>query len=84
MDIDPGLIDWLLDGDAAVRCQVHRDLPDADPATVAAERARVATSGWGARLLAEQAPDGTWAGALYRPRALRVLRWWDTQRCEPQ
>jgi hypothetical protein len=29
---------------------------------IAAERARVATEGWGARLLALQAPDGRWGG----------------------
>ena len=29
---------------------------------VAAERARIATEGWGARLLELQAPDGLWAG----------------------
>jgi hypothetical protein len=29
---------------------------------VAAERAKVATQGWGARILDSQAPDGTWGG----------------------
>lgn len=31
------------------------------------ERAKVVTQGWGARLIAEQSPDGTWAG-LYSPK----------------
>ena len=37
------------------------------PDEVAAERAQVATEGWGARLLAEQADDGRWDGGTYRP-----------------
>lgn len=58
---------YLLDGDPAIRWQVLRDLTDASPDEVAAERARVATEGWGARLLAEQAEDGRWDGGTYRP-----------------
>jgi hypothetical protein len=61
---DPAMevLDWLLDGDPAIRWQVMRDLAPAPPDVVAAERARVATEGWGARLLALQAPDGRWGG----------------------
>ncbi|MDN4614182.1 hypothetical protein P5G50_06915 [Leifsonia sp. F6_8S_P_1B] len=58
---------WLLDSDPALRWQVLRDLTDADAATVAAERARVATEGWGAQLLALQDADGRWDGGTYRP-----------------
>ncbi|WP_239090453.1 hypothetical protein [Asanoa iriomotensis] len=32
------------------------------------ERARVATEGWGARLLTEQSPDGNWGGGVYTPK----------------
>lgn len=39
-----------------------RDLVDAPDEDVAAERARVAGEGWGARLLALQRPDGQWEG----------------------
>lgn len=42
-----------------------RDLTDASPGEVDAERARVATTGFGARILAQQAPDGTWGGAAW-------------------
>ena len=42
-----------------------RDLTDEPAEVVAAERARVATEGWGARLLALQAPDGLWAGNAF-------------------
>ena len=65
------VIDWLLDSDPAVRWQVLRDLTDAPAEVVAAERARVATEGWGARLLAERDPDGQWAGGACFPAGWR-------------
>ncbi len=61
------VLDWLLDSDPAIRWQVLRDLADAPQDVVAAERARVATDGWGARLLARADPDGQWAGGAYFP-----------------
>ena len=61
------LLDWLLDADPAIRWQVLRDLADAPAADVAAERARVANEGWGARLLALQGPDGQWEGGALFP-----------------
>jgi hypothetical protein len=54
--------DWLLDSDPAIRWQVMRDLTDEPADVVAAERGKVATEGWGARLLALQGPDGKWGG----------------------
>jgi hypothetical protein len=48
-----------------------RDLTDASDEEVATERARVATEGAGARLLALQAPDGRWGGAAWN-------RGWDS------
>jgi hypothetical protein len=62
---------WLLDSDPSIRWQVLRDLTDAPASEVAPERARVAAEGWGARLLALQAPDGTWGGAAWN-------RGWDS------
>ena len=56
------VIDWLLDSDPSIRWQVMRDLADEPADIIAAERARVATEGWGAQLLALQEPDGRWAG----------------------
>ena len=44
-----------------------RDLTDEPPGAIAAERARVATGGWGARLLALQGEDGQWAGGACFP-----------------
>ena len=51
---------WLLDSDPAIRWQVMRDLTEEDEPVVAAERARVTTEGWGARLLDSQSPRGQW------------------------
>ncbi|MFN8547466.1 MAG: hypothetical protein U0527_05715 [Candidatus Eisenbacteria bacterium] len=59
------VIDWLLDSDPAIRWQVMRDLVDSSPAEIRAERARVADEGFGARLLALQAPDGCWGGTAW-------------------
>jgi hypothetical protein len=59
------VIGWLLDSDPSIRWQVMRDLTGAPAHEVAAERARVATEGWGAQLLALQGADGSWAGAAW-------------------
>src|SRR5215471_1619242 len=59
------VIDWLLESDPSIRWQVMRDLIGASAGEVAAERARIATEGLGARLLALQAEDGRWAGAAW-------------------
>jgi len=42
-----------------------RDLIGAPAEEVAAERAKVATEGWGAQLLALQGADGSWAGTAF-------------------
>ena len=54
------VMDWLLDSDPAIRWQVMRDLTHEPADVVAAERAKVATEGWGAQLLALQDADGQW------------------------
>jgi hypothetical protein len=61
------VLDWLLDSDPAIRWQVLRDLANAPAEVIAAERAWVATEGWGARLLALQGDDGQWAGGACFP-----------------
>ena len=58
----PAHLKWLLDSDPAIRWQVLRDLTDESPAAIAAERARIATEGWGAKLLAAQSRAGNWGG----------------------
>ena len=47
-----------------------RDLADAPFGVVAAERARVASEGWGPRLLDQQRPDGNWGDGVATPL------WW--------
>lgn len=63
--LQSSIIAWLLDSDPSIRWQVRRDLLDALAEEVAAERAKVATEGVGARLLALQEPDGRWGGAAW-------------------
>lgn len=62
------VMEWLLDSDPSIRWQVMRDLLDEPDEVVAAERSRVASQDWRARLLDLQAPDGQCA--------LRVLDWY--------
>jgi hypothetical protein len=57
--------DWLLDSDPSIRWQVMQDVIGAPADEVAAERARVATEGAGARLLSLQDADGRWNGAAW-------------------
>jgi hypothetical protein len=53
-------LDWLLDADPAIRWQAMSDLARVPADQVALERARVATEGWGPRLLALRREDGQW------------------------
>ena len=53
-------VNWLLDSDPAIRWQAMRDLTDASPAAVAAERSRVPHEGLGAEILGRQESDGSW------------------------
>jgi hypothetical protein len=73
-------LDWLLDSDPAIRWQVLRDLVHAPADVVAAERARVASEGWGARLLALQGEDGQWAGGACFPGN---FKWSDENHGQP-
>ncbi|HSM77868.1 MAG TPA: hypothetical protein VLT57_09595 [Bryobacteraceae bacterium] len=69
----PACLKWLLDSDPAIRWQVMRDLTGETPAAIAAARSRVATEGWGARLLALQSPAGNWGGPKEDPGLLVTL-----------
>lgn len=72
----PGdVIDWLLDSDPSIRWQVMRDLLGARISDWAAERARIETVGWGAKLLALQDEDGQWAGGSFVPRGFTARDW---------
>ena len=74
-----GAIQWLLDGDPAIRWQALRDVVGAAERTVERERKKVARDGgWGARLLARQDPEGTWAGGLSSDGGLYSPKWIST------
>ena len=69
-------VSWLMDSDPAIRWQVLRDLTDAPADQVATERARIATEGWGARLLALQRSDGQWEGGEPTFTSDKAAEWW--------
>ncbi len=71
------VLQWLLDSDPSIRWQVMQDLTGAPAEEVAAERARVATDGWGAWLLARQESNGRWGGDPDNPEwtCLLSLLW---------
>jgi hypothetical protein len=61
-------IDWLMEGDPAIRWQTMRDLLEKPDVEWQEEREFVAKAGWGAHLLSMQDPRGTWGGGLYSPK----------------
>jgi hypothetical protein len=58
----PAHLKWLLDSDPAIRWQVMRDLTGEAAEAIVEERARVASEGWGSRLLALQSAAGDFGG----------------------
>ena len=69
------VIDWLLDSDPSIRWQVMLDLTDATESERTAERAKVETEGWGARLFSCQDEDGQWAGGAFLPAGFEPREW---------
>ncbi len=84
------VLEWLLEGDPAIRWQTLRDLQAAQDPEVRRARERVAEEGWGARLLSHQDPEGTWAGKMYSPKwtsttyTMLLLRRMGLPRTHPQ
>lgn len=68
MVVSETVMAWLLEGDPAIRWQVRRDLTDEPESSWRLDRKRIASEGWGARLLGHQDAVGTWAGGLYGPK----------------
>jgi len=67
--ISDDTINWFMEGDPAIRWQVMRDLLDASPRQWKREQAKVATEGWGRRLLDCRDPaTGMWGGGIYTPK----------------
>ena len=76
--IDSSAIGWLLGSDPSIRWQVLRDLLGAPEPEWRAERAKVETEGWGARLLSCEDQDGQWAGGAFFPKGFTAQEWRDT------
>lgn len=64
------MIEWLLDSDPSIRWQVLRDIVGANRETVTRERQKIATEGWGFKLLSFQDAAGRWGGQLYNNKWL--------------
>lgn len=67
--------EWLMSSDPAIRWQTMRDLLAADEPEWRAERSRVESDGWGARLLSLQDDDGQWDGGAFFPAGLTREEW---------
>ncbi len=72
------VLEWLLESDPAIRWQVMRDLTAAPASEVAAERARIAKEGWGARVLALQREDGQFDGGVPTFKTEAGEKWWQS------
>jgi hypothetical protein len=72
MSATDSTINWLLDSDPSICWQVMRDLTHEPAESVAAERAKVATEGWGAALLAAQSEAGIWGSHPRLPESLTM------------
>jgi hypothetical protein len=59
------VLEWLLEGDVAIRYQVHRDLLGEDRPDL---RARIAAEGWGSAFLSRRGPGGHWGRGFYQPK----------------
>jgi hypothetical protein len=59
------LIDWLLEGDIAVKYQTYRDLLGEDRPDL---QKRIATEGWGVKFLSFRQPEGHWGQRFYQPK----------------
>lgn len=68
MELENNIIQWLMEGDPAVRWQTQRDLLSESTEVYENERALTSTSGWVNRFLELQDPEGTWGGGLYSPK----------------
>ena len=75
---DDRVIQWLLEGDPAIRWQALRDLVGVPGRAVERERRKVAREGWGARLLARQNSDGRWGGSRSSDSGLYSPKWIST------
>jgi hypothetical protein len=66
--VDAGNLDWLMQGDPAIRWQTMRDLLDAPVEEWQAEQHKTVVEGWGSQLLSCQNLDGGWGEGAYSPK----------------
>jgi hypothetical protein len=62
------VLHWLMAGDPSIRWQTMHHLQDLPAKRWQAEQHLTLSKGWGARLLALQAPDGSWGDGIYSPK----------------
>lgn len=65
MNRSDSVIKWLLSGDVSIQYQTHRDLLGDDKPDL---KQRIATEGWGAKLLSLRSPNGHWGRDFYQPK----------------
>ena len=68
-------VEWLLAGDPAIRWQVMRDALERPADEWMAERAKLESEGWAARLLSLEDQDGQWAGGSFLPANFEPREW---------
>jgi hypothetical protein len=73
MKLDPKVIDWLMEGDPAIRWQVMRDLQEKPEKVWRAEQARVATEGWGKEFMRRQQANGAWPAGRWTETTWTLL-----------
>lgn len=59
---------WLLKGNVSIVYQLKRDLLGADTSELSSLQNRIATEGWGFKMLKARKPDGHWGWGFYQPK----------------
>lgn len=62
------IINWLLEGDIAIKYQVHRDLLDTDFITLLDMKAQVNQGDYAKKFLSKQHAKGHWGSGFYQPK----------------
>ncbi len=65
MKIEKNILNWLLNGDPSIRWQTLQGFTNSSQNKIFSERKKIASEGWGAKLLSYQQQDGKWADSLY-------------------
>lgn len=62
------IINWLLEGDASIQYQTHRDLLNANQELLNTLQQKIDKEGWGLRFLSRQNNNGHWGRDFYQPK----------------